>query len=256
MRTLSLATAILLAAFTAGCGSNPQESAQPNPTEQSVVATQPPTSPGGDVDEAPVDMPGVPVDHALSAASAYFSAFNRGDADAVMALLPDGAEFADSFSGAIPRDAWEQRLVWNLAQGTKLAGPNCSVPADGASGVGTAVTCESATLNAQIQALAAQPVPTIVSLLVSPNGIMEVREEYGQPDFLQATQPFMEWMEDQHPDDAGRVAFGAWNSIDQARDSGEQTAEYARRWAAYLEANCVYIPDLILPDHDSYLDDC
>lgn len=256
MRTSFLATLALLAAVAAACDSGQPASAQPHPTDQSVIATEPSTPAEGNVNETSADMPVVPVDQALSAASAYFSAFNSGDVNAVMALVPAGADLSDSITGSITRDSWEQRLVWNLAQGTTLAAPNCTVPADGASGEGAAVRCESATLNAQIQALAAQPVPTTVSFLISPNGIQEVREEYGQPDFLRATQPFMQWMEEKHPGDAGKVGFGAWDSIDQARDNGERTAEYVRRWAAYLEANCIYIPDLILPGHDSYLDDC
>lgn len=201
-------------------------------------------------------MEAVPIDQALSTAAAYFSAFNSGDANAVVALLSTGATFSDNFVGSITRESWEQRLVWNMAQGTTLATPDCTVPADGASGEGMAVRCESATLNAQIQVVAAQPVPTIVSLFVTPNGIQDVREDFGQPDFLQATQPFMQWMDEEHPADAEKIGFGVWDSIDQAQENGELTAEYSRRWAAYLEINCIFIPDLIDPDRDSYLDDC
>lgn len=66
----------------------------------------------------------------------------------------------------------------------------------------------------------------------------------------------MQWMEEQHPADAKKIGFRVWDSIDQAQENGKLTADYAQRWAAYLETNCIYIPDLIDPDRDSYLDDC
>lgn len=241
MRTsLPRTTLVLFAVLAAACAAGQPASSDASTTEA----------------EKPAGMEAVPIDQALSTASAYFSAFNSGDANAVLALLSADATFADSFTGSITRDSWEQRLVWNMAQGTTLATPDCIVPADGASGEGTAVRCESATSNAQTQVLAAQPVPTIVSLLVTPNGVQDVREEFGRPDFLHVTVPFMEWMEEKHPGAAEKIGFDVWDSIEQARENGELTAEYARRWAAYLEANCIYIPDLISPDRDSYLDDC
>lgn len=241
MRTSFFGALILLAAVLAGCDAGPTASAQTTP--ESVIDT-------------PADVTAIPADLALSAASAYFAGFNNGDADAVTSLLPAGATFSDSIAGAITRDAWEQRLAWNLGQGTKLAAPDCSVSDGGASRPGTVVRCESATLNALIQAVGAQPVPTTVVLAIDPNGIQEVREEYGQPDFLRAIEPFMGWMEERHPEQAARVGFGVWESIAEARENGERTAEYARLWAADLEASCRVIPGLISPERDSYLDDC
>ena len=232
---------LLLAAVAAGCDADGAASAQPA---------------GEDVVNQPADVSAVPIDLALSAASAYFAAFNNGDADAFMALLPAGTTFSDSITGSATRDSWEQRLAWNLAQGTRLATPDCTVPAAGDTGKGTAVVCESATLDAKIQAVGARAVPTTVLLWVTPNGIQEVREEYGQPDFLRATEPFMLWMGQSYPADAESIGFGVWSSIAEARENGQLTAEYARLWAADLEASCRYIPDLISPDRDSYLDDC
>lgn len=247
MRTSLPRTFVLFVVFAAACGGGQSASSDPNTTRSPAVTSETGTS---------VGMEAVPIDQALSTASAYFSAFNSGDANAVMALLSSGATFSDNFTGSMTREQWEQRLVWNMAQGTTLATPDCTVPSGGASGEGTAVRCESATLNAQIQVVGAQPVPTVVGLLVTSNGVQNVSEDFGQPDFLQATQPFMQWMEEEFPGDVEKVGFDVWDSIEQAHENGELTAEYARRWAAYLEAYCIYIPDLISPDRDSYLDDC
>lgn len=197
----------------------------------------------------------VSVDEALTTANAYFDAFNSGDANAVMAWFPSNATFSDNFTGSVPRESWEQRLAWNMAQGTTLDNPDCVATDGDANGTRT-VTCESATLNAQIQAVGAHPVPTVVSLSVTRNGIEDLNEDFGQPDFLLATQPFMEWMDSENPEDASKVGFGVWDSVDQAELNGQLTANYSRQWAAYLAMTCIYIPDLIDPIRDSYLDDC
>jgi hypothetical protein len=241
MRKSLVGFLVLFAAAISGCDADRTASAQP--ALDDVVAQ-------------PADMEAVSIDLALSAASAYFAAFNNGDADALMALLPAEATLSDSIAGDVTRESWERRLAWNIAQGTRFATPDCTVPVAGDSASGTVVRCESATLNAQIQAVGAHPVPTTIVLSVTPNGIQEVREEYGQPDFLLASEPFEQWLERTHPADAGRIGFGVWESIAEARENGRRTAEYARLWAADLEASCRVIPGLISPDRDSYLDDC
>lgn len=241
MRKSLVGVVVLLAAVTTACNANQPAAAQPVPDE---------------VLDQPADVSGVPIDLALTAANAYFAAFNNGDADAFMSLLPAGATMSDSFTGTISRDSWERRLAWNFAQGTRLAAPDCTVPGASEEGNGTVVRCETATLNAQIQAVGAHPVPTTIVFTVNRNGIQGVREEYGHPDFLVAITPFMEWMEQTHPADAAKVGFGVWDSIAEARENGERTAEYARLWAADLEASCRVIPGLISPNRDSYLDDC
>ncbi len=251
MRRTLLGILVVLTATAAGCD---PDSTSSDTAEPSVTAVTALAAPAGGATSA--ELWAGSVDRALAAASAYFTAFNSGDATAVMALLPAGATFSDAFTGEIGREAWEQRLVWNLAQGTRLSSPDCTVPGDGGSEEGTRVRCETATSNAQISAVGARPVPTLVHFTITPNGIQDVREEYGRPDFLQATVPFTEWMERKHPDHARKIGFGAWDSISEARENGELTAEYAHLWAAYLEANCIRIPDLVDPERDSYLDDC
>lgn len=236
MRTAFLALVISLAAAISGCSAGQTASAETN----TITAFE----------EAEA------VDRALSAAASYFTAYNDGDADAIRALLTEGAEFSDSFTGSITRDAWEQRLEWNLAQQTRLASPDCAVESESIESGVADVLCESATLDAQIQAVGARPVPTFVRLTVSPRGVEAIGEEYGQPDFLAATTPFREWLEDRHSEVVGQIGFGAWDSISDAAANGRLTRDYARRWAAWLEENCVHIPDLISPDRDSYLDDC
>lgn len=47
-------------------------------------------------------------------------------------------------------------------------------------------------------------------------------------------------MRENSPDDADRVGFGSWNSLEEAEQNGLLTAEFATAWAASLEANdCV-----------------
>lgn len=197
----------------------------------------------------------VSVEEALAAANGYFDAFNSGDVNAVLSWFPADATFSDNFTGSISRDDFEQRLAWNMAQGTTLDHPDCLATEGDASGSRT-VTCQSGTRNAQIQAVGARPVSTLVTLSVTPNGIEGLNEDFGQPDFLLATQPFTAWMESENPADASNVGFGVWSSVDDAETNGRLTADYSRQWAAYLALNCVYIPDLIDPQRDSYLDDC
>lgn len=238
MKTSFLALLALLATVASGCTTDQAASADTRAPDTTAAQQS------------------APVDQALRAASAYFAAFNDGDANAITALLAGTVEFSDSFTGSIPRELWEQRLAWNLAQSTKLASPSCYVRPDPDVDGGTEVACESATSNAQIQAVGARPVPTLVRFSVTPYGISAVREEYGRPDFLQATTPFVQWLEEKHPDAVEQVGFDIWESIDDAEEKGSLTRQYARRWAAWLEANCVVIPDLISPHRDSYLDDC
>lgn len=197
----------------------------------------------------------VSVEEALATANGYFDAFNSGDAIAVLSWFPANATFSDNFTGPISRESWEQRLVWNMAQATTLDNPDCVATEADATGTRT-VTCESGTRNAQIKAVGARSVPTVVTLSVTPNGIEDLNEVFGQPDFLLAIQPFTEWMNSQNPDDASKIGFGVWNSIDEAEANGELTAAYSKQWAGYLESSCVYIPGLIQPESDSYLDDC
>lgn len=241
MKNSMLGALILFTAVASACATDRSATALPEPH---------------DIVERPAEVTAVSVDLALSAASAYFAAFNSGDVEAVVALFPAGAAFSDSIAGSATRDEWEQRLAWNLAQGTTLATPDCLVPADDRQDELTVVECQSSTSNAAIDAVGARPVPTTVVLAVTPWGIRELREEYGQPDFLAATEPFMRWMVKVHPTDAERIGFGVWASTDEAWENGQLTAEYARLWAASLEGSCKVIPGLISPDRDSYLDDC
>lgn len=237
MRTSLLALVVLLAAAVSGCTPD-------RPATAETLAPEPTVGESARVHQA------------LAAAKAYFAAFNDGDADAVTALLAGTAEFSDSFSGSVSRGAWEERMAWNFAQGTTLAPPSCYALPNADLEQGTDIACESATANAQIHAVGARPVPTLVRFSISPYGISEVREEYGRPDFLEAVAPFREWVESKHPDVAEEIGFRRWDSLADAQQNGELTREYSRLWAAWLEANCVRIPGLISPDRDSYLDDC
>ena len=60
----------------------------------------------------------------------------------------------DAHDVSTPREEWERRLVWNVAQGTTLDVPDCTIVA-GAPGESVTVACESATYNAPTQAVGA-----------------------------------------------------------------------------------------------------
>lgn len=179
-------------------------------------------------------------DDGLSVTEAYFEEFNAGDVDALLGLFAPGVELSDSFEGSWTVADWEMIAVWNIAQGSTLTSPICTVTGQ-VPGESVTVSCESETNNAQVQAVGAPSVPTRVTTTVTPEGISSFRFDYGVPDFLVSTDPFDRWMRANHPQDVGAVGFGNWTTVEEAQQNGTLTAEYAADWASYLEANsCDY----------------
>ena len=178
---------------------------------------------------------------ALAAAEAYFEDFNAGDVDAILTSFTADVEISDSFVGQWTEAEFEMLLVWNTAQGATLSSPDCTVTEE-VPGDSITVSCASQTNNAQVLAVGATPVPTIVTLVVAPGGISSLGFGYGsRPGFEDSTNPFEFWMEDHYPVEAEAVGFGNWTSVEEAERNGLLTAQYSSEWATYLEENnCTY----------------
>ena len=58
----------------------------------------------------------------------------------------------------------------------------------------------------------------------------------------QVIAPFLEWVEEHHPADAGLIdCCGEGGSVEEAERRGALAAMYAREWAAYLDSKgCTY----------------
>ncbi len=205
------------------------------------VTTQPPTT---------STVPALTVDEALAVSGDFIEAWNTGDADAVLGLLTPEVALSEKYSAlsnfgdsagfeAIDRAFFEQHLAWSTAQGTTFASPECAVTEQGAAGAVT-VSCEFGWLYAPEQAVDASPVPTVLTMVVTPDGISELAFEY-VPRF--GLDSFDRWVGDNHSDNSEFVGFGDWNSVAEAEQSGILRAQYVSEWVAYLEANdCSFQP--------------
>lgn len=184
------------------------------------------------------------IDTALAIGEQYVESFNSHDTDSVMSLMSLETVFANNFTGEVPRDFWNELLIWNAAQGTVLSDAKCSVVDTEGSEV--FVSCEHGTHDAVSQAVDGPPVPTVTTLIVTSGRIVDLSEEYSSPDFNHVRNPFNAWLAVAHPDifEAGTLNFGAWADAAEARANGALVAEYAAEWASYLEENgCTFLDD-------------
>lgn len=185
------------------------------------------------------NAPAFTAEDALRVANAYFAHYNAGDVDAVLTLFEPGATFTDNF-GSVSVEDWEQRLVWNAAQGTALSESNCGAVPNNTGGM--IVNCPHTNLDAVVQAVAGPPVPIEMTLTITPQGISQWVWVFGAPDFNAVGRPFGRWMNANHPEMAEAVGFGSWSTAEEARQNGLLRAEYAAEWATYLtENNCSYL---------------
>jgi hypothetical protein len=197
---------------------DPSDVDAPEPTEQVVL------SPG---------------EQALAVSGEYIEAFNRGDADAVLALLTPDVALSERYTGmtpdfeAIERARFEQELAWNTAQGAVFTSPECAVT-DDSSGANVNVSCEFGWLYAPEKAADAPPVPTVLDLVVAPDGISQLAFEY-PPIF--GVDSFDDWLLLNHEGDSQGVEYGDWNSVAEAQQGGTLRAQYVAEWATELEAN-------------------
>ena len=184
-------------------------------------------------------------ENALASVDAWFDGFNAGDDEAVLGLFAPGVVISDSISGSWTLDDWAMRLAWNTAQGVVFTPQECSAN-EIDPGVSATVTCSSGNRDALTQAVGAPPVPTNMVAIVTAEGINEIRFDYGQPDFNHVKGPFTIWMLGNHFEiaEAGGVGFGfgSWATVEEAKENGLLTAQYAAEWATYLiENDCTYL---------------
>jgi len=186
---------------------------------------------------------------AQAVVDAHFDAINAGDADAATSLFTTDASFSNSFyDGAYPRESIEQDIVWAAAQGTTYVQPACAEAdsgnsmADQTDGPSVTIVCETANLDAPSLAVGGPPVPVVMTMLITSDGIERIEYEYGSPDFRHVTDPFEAWVREHHPETSALVGHSNWDSTEGAKQNGLLTAEYATEWAEYLKANdCTYL---------------
>lgn len=194
------------------------------PATEPRLSTETPPSPFG-------------AEEALRVTDAYFDAADSDGVESLLALFTSDATF--NLSGPLTRVEFEQLASWNAAQGTIRTSPECQTTVI-VGGEEVEVRCEYDHLDALVQAVDGPPVPMSIKLTVTPDGISDLIRTIGTPDFSAVGIPFATWMRDNNPEDADRVGFGRWNSVEEAEQNGQLTAEYAAEWAAYLIANdCV-----------------
>ncbi len=178
-------------------------------------------------------------DAALDVSDAYIEASNTGDTDAVLALFTADVALSEKYIGMsdsfgpIDREFFEQGLAWAAAQGTTFTSPECAVTEQGPAAAVT-VVCEFGWLYAAERAIDAAPVPTTLTMIVTPEGISQMAYEY-PPTF--SPDSFNRWLLVNYIGESEGVEYGDWNSVAEAQAGGELRAQYVEEWAASLDAN-------------------
>jgi hypothetical protein len=193
---------------------------------------------------------------ATGLADDYFEALAAGDAEAAVGLLtPDATilqTWVNSPTGTLtPASPTPGEFLavqtWLIAQGSEFTPAACSVSDEGAEA--TTVSCEWEVYNGIAQAVGAEPVPVVSTLVVTEDGIASVRRDHGPPDYDEVWDHFDEWLAITHPElladgerQSGTGYFFDAESIEASHESGIIAAQYAAEWGAFLEANgCSYV---------------
>ncbi len=201
------------------------------PAPAATVATSPPTT----------GAAAFSADDAFSVTDAYFDAFNAGDVDAVFSLFTEDVTF--DWFGRRSRADFEMINWFYVGQGTRLTSPECSVNHEVPEEATVHVFCEFETIDSLIPAVGAPAVPTRFTAVISPEGVRRFTFSYlpGQ-DFLHVGAPFNRWLDQNHPGIREATSFRKWTTVDEAREIGALQAEYAQKWAVYLDENgCGYL---------------
>lgn len=172
---------------------------------------------------------------ALETVEAYFVAYNAGDLDSVLALFTDEATFSDSFSSSEVRPVWEPRLAWDLAHERAFTSPDCSV-VDEVPGSTVTVACEFASRSA-VEVAAGVDVPITATIAIAPEGIADLHERVGSPDYTIAGGPFSRWAVENHPEDGDLAGCCEGETVEESILRGELRAAYAKEWGEFLDDN-------------------
>jgi hypothetical protein len=196
----------------------------------------PPATVAADLAPEPMPTPS----EAVAVANSWYGAFNAGDVDALMALFAPDPALRTNFAGDSTLDEERLRNIWNAAQGTRLETDGCVPAGETPDGSQRRIRCTGANHDALVQAVDALPVPAIVTMTVSADGIAALSYSYGLPDFKQVSDPFDRWMAVHHPE-VEDFGFGSYETVEEAEAAGTLRAQYAAEWATYLEVNgCTY----------------
>ncbi len=229
---LTVMILIIAACRSSDDPASPASTAPPPAPTTTTTTTAAPTTTSGNAQS-------LTVEEALAVSDAYIDAFNSGDSDAVLGLFTDDVALSEKYTGMsvsfepMDRASFEQQLAWNLGQGSTFVSPECAVIEDGVAAEVT-VSCEFGWLDAAEKAAGAPPVPTVLTMIVTPDGISQAAFEY-PPEF--GVVRFDNWLFLNHKEDSQGVEFGDWNSVAEAEQGGTLRAQYVQEWAASLEAN-------------------
>lgn len=195
-------------------------------TDDAAVAATPTPSPSGPART-------VTVEDATAVNDAWFEAYEAGDVTAMIDLYAPDAELPEE--GLTLED---QRVFfeWKVAEGTEMLPRDCTA-SEVEERDAVAVECEYAQQEYLSRAVDGPAVPHMMTMVVGPDGIERLESDFGDPAFNVYADPFYAWMQAHHPDDAQAVVCCGWDSVEDARQSGELVAQYADEWAAWLEDN-------------------
>ena len=179
-------------------------------------------------------------DSALASSFDFIDAFNAGDVDALLGTLSPDVALSESYSPGtgdfevVDPVFFEQHMVWATAQGSTLTTPECVLAEESATSTEVGVVCEFGWLYAPEKAGGLTPIPTVLTMVVTREGISEAAFEY-PPRF--GSNAFNGWVLENYPDDRQRIEYGAWNSVAEAEQYGLLRGQYAEEWSHYLEAS-------------------
>jgi hypothetical protein len=105
----------------------------------------------------------------------------------------------------------------------------------------TIATCRFFNSDILVRAGKMPPVRIDLFLTITPEEIGRELGSFRAPNFNTVAVPFRAWMAERHPDDADKVGFGNWTSIQEAEANGLLNVQYSEEWATYPDTNgCTY----------------
>lgn len=175
-------------------------------------------------------------DFALARIDAYFAAYDAGDLDGVLNAYTPDASLGGNIHEPSVRPQWEARLAWYLAGGRTTSARSCD--AADTTDREIVVVCSYLSQDAVARA-AGLATPVETRFTVTPDGISEAIDTVAMPDYADIGEPFSEWLESNHPEEAvlAGCCEGESGSLEEALERGEAQARMAEQWSAYLDEN-------------------
>lgn len=204
--------------------------ATPTPPSEAVTPSGAPSESAAPAGRTGLDLT---TDGALGIVDGYFAAYDAGDIDGMIALLTPDARvgFAREDWGA---ERWRNLHEWHDAQRTEMLPRKCKAAQVDDPGTVT-VDCEYAQHPYLSRVVDGPAVPFTGRFVVTSDGIADISQRFGTPDFNAIDRPFQAWLQAHHPDVLGEVRCCRWESVEDARKKGALVANYADRWAVWLD---------------------